>query len=1039
MGLGGWNVGQIDYYYGRSGSGGGVPTTISLSATSKVFGDEFEVRDRVPNNRHEQPSVEFVDGETFLFSAFPWNVKFAGMGFMTWYDENNGHYPAMITTTDRADTFDNHLTSTGIHLGDYIYVERERDHHQELEMWRAHKDDKNFYLMDTLAPNNARAQLYPWNGNILCAYQEDQEVISVVIFNTTTNLWETPKQLVLPHQVGKRIYTSRPLGMYSDSSGFIYMLVQLSTSNGHEEYAVWKTDDLITFWNLAETESFVIPTSGDAVESDTVMATAGFKFFGRPNATPSLANVSTSLGDDGVFRALCFDDLDNTLYFITHNGSEFVSEEITLPDGHEVRPATITYNYTSINDNGGNSQIVIPGQDVSWDFPVGSEDWFTAAGAATEILATEFSGGDTLVTFDHTFAGTGTGEVRSAWPDGSSVFWMQHKNGVTYFTIWVQSGSYKKWFLFKKEGEVITTLGDVFEDVDENVHKCLAPTNVIPDNTNFVFYGCKFAYLGDQSAIVRGYLYAKVAAFGTVQAEVPNYPTDAYANRAAELSDIGWKMAYSFDDVTESGGSITQLNDQSGNDYHATASNAACYIEDGAIKTYGSGYFQLNSHAANLQQDDAFTIAVVARKIGDGWLLCGGRSADQYDDTGCRILSGGSVGHQIGFTNASENTTNAYDRIIGDEYAICIIWSDGKHLRARINGIEQNFSYSDSAPIDMVQWFKYYDDLGLSFDRFSIGAKVTTTAIERTPLDFKEWRYKAEAITYSELVQLENYWANAYLITLRSLGTVGTYEPESETTFARFAVEPSDADKIIMNDLIVKIKTELSLASGEHSLGQAFDKLYIRANVSKEGALLNFARTRFDGTDVNTTTFSQYVGVKSNGSTSYINNNFNPSLHSRFTNTNCGFFDVVVEDVARGNKASSGLVNSSRIFPRNGSDVASMVITATTAVTQANTNMVGFYGAYRRAGTTRVIRKNKTETTSVTAAQAFANSNTFSCAENNGSGTPQFYLDAFVAIHGWCKYDLRRGGDSTAWTQAWDDLVDACDEWLLDRGIDIGV
>lgn len=1005
-------------------------TNIELSATSKIFSDDFEVRDRVPNNRHEQPSVMFDNdtNQTFLFSAFPWDAKFRGMGFTTFYNPNNGYYPAMITSTDRADTSDNHLTSTGIIMGDYIYVERERDHHQELEMWRANKYNLNFELLDTLPPNNARAQLYPWGDNILCAFQEDSEVLSVVIFDTTSNTWGTPKQLVLPHQVGKRIYTSRPMGGFTDSEGFVYMIVQLSTSGGHEEYAVWKTNDLITFWNLAETESFVIPTSAEAVQSDDVMAATGFKFFGRPNANPSLANVATCLGDDNVFRALCFDDLDNTLYMVTHNGISFDSEELTLPDGYDVRPATIVYNYTSINNNGGNAQIVIPGQDVSWDFPVGSEDWFTAAGTATEILAAEFDGNDTLITFDFTYAGTGTGEVRSAWPDGSSVLWMIHQNNVTYFTIWIQSGEYKKWFLFKRENTTITTIGDVFEDVDDNVHKCLGPTNVIPDNTNFTFYGCKFVYLGDQSAIQRGYMYARTAAIGAIQPEIPNYPTTAYPNRAAELADIGWKIAYSYNDVTESGGSITQLNDQSGNSYHATSSNAACYIEDGAIKTYGSGYFQLNSHASNLQQDDAFTIAVIARKIGDGWMLCGGRSADQYDSAGARLLSGGSIGHFIGYTSISQETINAVGRIVGDDYAICIIWSDGKHLRVRINGIEQNFTYSDNAPTGMVRWAKYYYDLTQAFDRFSIGAKVTSAVIETTPLDFKEWRYKAEAITYSEMIQLENYWANAYSITLRTLGTAGTYEPEAETTFARYSVQPSDADKVIINDFILKVKNELGLSTGEHSLGRAFDRLFLSANVTKQGGLLNFARPRFDKTEVNTLTFSQYVGIKSDGSSSYANDNFNPSIHSRWGNSSFGHFGVVVEDVARGNKSIGGIVNTSRILPRNASDVINMVTTSTTAHTQANTNMVGFYAGYRNGSTTRNNRKNKTVVTSATAAQAFVNGNSYSFAENNGSGTPQFYLDAYVAIDGWCRYDIN-----------WDNFVDACDEWLLDRGIDIGV
>lgn len=991
------------YYY----SGGSQSTDLSIAESTQTLYLGLDWRSRVPNGRHEQPSVEHdsVTGRTFLYSAYKWDTKYRGLGAFTFYDPNNGFYPALIDISDYADNADNHLTTTGITVGDYHYMFRERDHKQEMEVWKMPANDySQSVLVATHAPHNARATLIPFNGNILMFYQRtvdlvpsgQEDRVSVVEFDTSTDTFGTIKDLFLPDQTGIRIYVSRPHGSYLDADGWFYIVPQKSTSGGHNEYFVMKSQDNITFYNLAETHSYTFNDSNDAIAIN-VLESNGYRTFGATNPSVSLPNHTTCLGDDEICRALFHDERDNTLYFKYHTGTAWSDAEIlTLPNGLVPRPERIDYNYTSINNNGGNCQIVIPGVDVSWDFLVGSDDYFDEAGAATEILAVEYSGGDTLVTFDLPFSSTNTGTVRSVWPDDSCVLWMQHKNGSTYFTIMVQDGVYKKWHLYKKTGAAIEDIGDVFEDINENIHKCSGPVNEIPDNVNFAFFGSKYTYLGDSASAQTGTVYTKVACFGTVATEVQSYPSTAYADRTAELNDIAWLARYAFDDVAESGGTISQLNDLSGNGRHATAQGTQCLLVDNAIKTYGSSYFSLASFA-DFRTNTAFTLFAVVKKIGNSYLISAGDAADQYDYVGLATVSGKSVGYEYGLTSIDVDTIQASQQTIGDEYNIVVITGDIKHIRFYINGLEVNKIFSASVISNMMRWFNGYNT---ALDNLLIGAKITTAATY-TPIDFKEWGYLDSVITYQQRYQLENYIASTHGITLRQFGQATTYEPEVEVTIDRMSSAPTSQQATDLNDLIVSIKNSQGLAIGEHSLGVKFNMLNIRASHSQDAALKNFARPKFDTTAVNSPTFTQDRGFASNGTTSYLNTNHNTSLHAVSLNSNVKFGGYVITDVTRGNKSimgsSVGTNISARIFPRNSSDNTSAVCTATTAITIGSiTDMRGFYSAWR-VGTTRYVQRETTEANSVTSASSYNNASMFELAEND-DGVAAFFLDATVAF-----------------------------------------
>ena len=239
-------------------------------------------------------------------------------------------------------------------------------------------------------------------------------------------------------------------------------------------------------------------------------------------------------------------------------------------------------------------------------------------------------------------------------------------------------------------------------------------------------------------------------------------------------------------------------------------------------------------------------------------------------------------------------------------------------------------------------------------------------------------------------------------------------EPETIATVARMTTPPTSAQLYDYDYLIKSIKLGQSLAIGTNNLSTIFDVLYNRAAHDAQAALLNWAKNAHDSTTVNSPTFTTDRGYKSNGTTSYLNWNFNPATQSTAAAGAFSAGGYVVENPTRGNKAIFGSQSGAggspansvtlRIFPRNASDLATFHSTQSTGAAAGsitNTDMRAFYTVSRQS-TTRVSRKDAISVTSTGIGQDnyITGQNIFELATNL-DGTATFFLDGSVAFTYW--------------------------------------
>lgn len=102
------------------------------------------------------------------------------------------------------------------------------------------------------------------------------------------------------------------------------------------------------------------------------------------------------------------------------------------------------------------------------------------------------------------------------------------------------------------------------------------------------------------------------------------------------------------------------------------------------------------------------------------------------------------------------------------------------------------------------------------------------------------------------------------------------YEPETVETISRMAVAPTESQADNYDMLIKDIKLSQGLCLQTYSLHQRFVTVYVRAAHTKQAALLDWTKNKYDSSEVGTIRFTAFGGV--GGSTTsgnnYINNNY---------------------------------------------------------------------------------------------------------------------------------------------------------------------
>jgi hypothetical protein len=86
----------------------------------------------------------------------------------------------------------------------------------------------------------------------------------------------------------------------------------------------------------------------------------------------------------------------------------------------------------------------------------------------------------------------------------------------------------------------------------------------------------------------------------------------------------------------------------------------------------------------------------------------------------------------------------------------------------------------------------------------------------------------------------------------------------------------SDSQLRNLDTFIASVKTGLSITN----LSDAFDTIYVLAGETSESSLRNLVKNAHHATAVNSPTFAKYEGFTGNGTTSYINTNYNPATEA---------------------------------------------------------------------------------------------------------------------------------------------------------------
>lgn len=1037
----------LDFLYGTDGDN---PETTDLTFASQIdrtwASPEWEMQDRVQCNRIESNILYCPWSNRVFNSGFTkmWDTKFRSKGGIYYYDIDHGHYDAIIDMGKYAGEVDYHNARVCIYTCEEgVYLKQEDRHGGDIYMYFSDHTLGKFTLIQTLPAESSMARGEPYRlgvGEHLWIAQKkvglgDVSTFAIWKWNSGLQQYDTPIDIVVKQSTGKRVYAFKPWG-YSgaDNDGWYRMILSNSSSEAHYEYFELKTRDWNIFYNAFETSSFNVAVGGAV---DTIfLRNNGFRIVGEDNSPYNLGDHTEAITADGRLHMLFYEDYRNKMYYITRNATQYIQTEIDfgyVVSGYYDRGSTyaLATSTTSlaVPVGSGNAVNLTVGTGITRLVEIAADlgriKLVSASNPTSIIYIFEIVYNPaTGALSGTTFGAQGTAGTHADWTlytsglrDGVSCQFLFERGDYLYAGLRVVLPSnYRRVYMFRSPANSPDT-GIVWEFVKDtaegipniDVHKVGTPENIneIPDNTNFPIYSCKFAYTNTNNG-QPGTNYSLISSFGTINPVTPDVNDSvAYANVAAEQADIVWGAGYSVDNLNQSSGSITQANDVTGNGNHAVAVGSAIHLNNGAIKTYGSSYFSIPNYAT-FTANTAFSFATVARKVNDCWMLSFGDVANTYNYLGLKMVLGHALQHYVQLTNAASNSIVGRGQLVGIDYAIIFAISDGLNMRIYVNGVEVNKIWSTNAPATAIMWANQYNT---GLDNMLIGARITTTS-EFTSVDFKEWRYKNATISYAQRRKLEKTWADKYGITLRSFGTATTYEPEAELAFDRMSPEPSSTEKGNLSALIQAIKTSQNLTLGELCLGNLFDTLYIRATDNANNALINYGRERFDTTLVNAPVFTNNRGYKSNGSSSYLNWTFKPSRHSSFPNNAFQGFAYVVEDMTGGNKAAMGLRQSTpstitnfRLAPKTAANASSGNVAATTGVTIASiTDARGYISGEKTGGTTTTIRKDLATNTGTSAAQAMIDRDVYELAVNVNDTTPEWFLDATVAISGWGSY-----------------------------------
>jgi len=191
-----------------------------------------------------------------------------------------------------------------------------------------------------------------------------------------------------------------------------------------------------------------------------------------------------------------------------------------------------------------------------------------------------------------------------------------------------------------------------------------------------------------------------------------------------------------------------------------------------------------------------------------------------------------------------------------------------------------------------------------------------------------------------------------------------------------------------------------------HGWWDKFDVLYVFCQETNSGgeALLNWKNpTGDDNCTNNSATFTALEGFTGNGSSAYLDTNFNPSTEGVNYTLNDASIYVYVRNDVTATAAAVGCQASgyyAGVWPRNSSNIYACQLNDTGASTAGNTATPGLYGADRTASDNIVLSMNGTAMTTSSISSATIPNANFYIMTRPGSSAYATYQISIVAIGG---------------------------------------
>lgn len=178
------------------------------------------------------------------------------------------------------------------------------------------------------------------------------------------------------------------------------------------------------------------------------------------------------------------------------------------------------------------------------------------------------------------------------------------------------------------------------------------------------------------------------------------------------------------------------------------------------------------------------------------------------------------------------------------------------------------------------------------------------------------------------------------------------YDPAAHALFAAFSAPPNNARKTVISDLIIRLRyAELWLK---------IDYLQIYAAHDTNAALKNWKNPGTgDATLVNAPTFTADRGYTTDGSTNYVETNFNFSTATLYTQNSAhwGFWSRTSGQTTNPTGWMDG-TDGTAIQPRGSTDQSSHRINHAAATLGASTDGSGLFIASRSTSSNHVLSRN---------------------------------------------------------------------------------